>query len=218
MSKKTKHLSRPIHATAILSAVCIIVLVLNACSTSFQQADTFQRSFNEHTEGWLNLIAILTLLGGWVITGITWLRRNFEFRTPDSSDDIKDKRPVFSFLTINGKSLFRQLTWREAKKSAKMIAEELLNVKSPKFYDPTLIVCLREVHPSQHFGWRHLRFHDFLPTRRTAYTGPRQNLQPHERRTGNEDHVSVPNPQGLLEKGTLGGRRVPYKENPENIH
>lgn len=142
MSKKPKHFPRAIFATAILSAVCIIILVLNACSSSFQQADTFQRSFNEHTEGWLNLVALLTLLGGWVITGITWLRRNFEFRTPDSSDDIKDKRPVFSFLTINGKSLFRQLTWREAKKSAKMIAEELLNVKSPKFYDPTLIVCI----------------------------------------------------------------------------
>lgn len=119
MTKKLNHLPRTIIVTAILSAVCIIVLVLNACSTSLQQADTFQRSFNDHAEGWLNLITLLTLLGGWVIAGITWLRRNFEFKTP--SKDTQGKKPVFTFLTINGKSLFWQLNWREAQKSAKAL-------------------------------------------------------------------------------------------------
>lgn len=140
MTKKFNRLPRTIIVTAILSVVCIVVLVLNACSTSLQQADTFQRSFNDHAEGWLNLITLLTLLGGWVIAGITWLRRNFEFKTP--SKDTQGKKPVFTFLTINGKSLFWQLNWREAQKSAKEIAQRLLDVNSPEFYDPTLIVCI----------------------------------------------------------------------------
>lgn len=125
---------------AILTIIGIAILVLNACSTSLQQADTFQRSFNDHAEGWLNLVTLLTLLGGWVIAGITWLRRNFEFKTP--SKDTQGKKPVFTFLTINGKSLFWQLNWRNAQKSAKEIAKRLLDVNSPEFYDPTLIVCI----------------------------------------------------------------------------
>ena len=134
------HLPHPCLAPAILSVGCIVALALNACSTSLQQADTFQRSFNDHAEGWLNLIALLTMLGGWVIACITWLRRNFEFKTP--SKDTQGKKPVFTFLTINGKSLFWQLNWRDAQKSAKEIAKRLLDVNSPEFYDPTLIVCI----------------------------------------------------------------------------
>ena len=137
MSKKLNH--PPILATAILTAVCIIVLVLNACSTSFQQADSFQRSFNDHAEGWLNLVALVTLLGGWAITGFNWLRKHYEFRSK-SSKDVKNKRSVLPFITINGKSLFRQFTWSKAFETAKDIAHRLTNEDSNDFYNPTLIV------------------------------------------------------------------------------
>lgn len=117
----------------------VAVLVLNSCSISFQRADTFQRNFNDHAEGWLNLVGLLTLLSGWLVTGVSWLRKHFEFRSR-SSKDVKGKRPVLPFLTINGKALFRQFTWNKALKTADAISKKLLDVNSRDFYDPTLIV------------------------------------------------------------------------------
>ena len=139
MKKNSNNLTRPILISAILSMVGIAILVFNSCSTSFEQADTFQRTFNDHAEGWLNLIALLTLLSGWLVTGASWLRKHFEFRSR-SSKDIEGKRPVLPFLTINGKALFRQFTWNKALKTSDVISKKLLDVNSKDFYDPTLIV------------------------------------------------------------------------------
>ncbi len=87
----------------------------------------------------MNLFVLLGTLSGWLVTGGSWLREHFEFRSR-SSKDVKGKRPVLPFLTFNDKSLFRQLTWGKAFKTAKEIAHKITNEDSNDFYDPTLIV------------------------------------------------------------------------------
>ena len=136
---KKKHSVQPFLAVTILSVVCIIALLLVSCTSTFQRADSFQSTFNDHAEGWLNLVGLITLLSGWIVTSVKWLREHFEFRVR-SDKDVEKKRPVVPFLTIKGKSLFRQLTWDKAFKTADIIAKELLNVNSNTFYDPTMIV------------------------------------------------------------------------------
>lgn len=125
--------------TTALYLIGIITLVLSSCTTSYERIDSFQRDFNGHVEGWLNLFGILSLLSGWLVTGVSWLRKHFEFRSKGSKD-VKGKRPVLPFITINGKSLFRQFTWNKAFKTADIISKKLLDVNSTDFYDPTLIV------------------------------------------------------------------------------
>lgn len=117
----------------------VSVFILSACSTSFEQIDSFQRDFNSHAEGWLNLVGLLTIISGWLVTMVSWLRKHFEFRSTSNSD-VKGKRPILPFITINGKSLFRQFTWNKARATADTIAKELLDVNTTKGYDPTLIV------------------------------------------------------------------------------
>lgn len=117
----------------------VSVYILSACSTSFEQIDAFQRDFNDHAEGWLNLVGLLTLISGWMVTMVSWLRKHFEFRSASNSD-VKGKRPILPFITINGKSLFRQFTWNKARATADTIAKELLDVNTTKGYNPTLIV------------------------------------------------------------------------------
>ena len=126
---------------AVLSLAGAALLVFTACSDSLQQIDSFQKTFNEHAEGWLNLIGLLTLLSGWLITSVSWLRKHFEFRSRGDKD-LKDKRPVLPFLSINDKALFRQFTWNKAMKTADTIAKRLLDINSTDFYDLTLIVCI----------------------------------------------------------------------------
>lgn len=120
----------------------LLVMLFSACS-AFEKVDVSMQSFNQHAEGFTTLVTIITLLGGWLITGIGWLSRHFMFRS-NSSSDIKDKkRPVLPFLSINGKSLFRYLTWNKALKTSETIAKELLDVNNTeKYYDPTMIVCI----------------------------------------------------------------------------
>ena len=139
MTKKPKYPTHPLLLPAILSIVGIAILVLNSCSASLEQADTFQRTFNDHAEGWLNLVGLFTLLSGWLVSGANWIRKHYEFRSKGSKD-IKDKHPVLPFLTINGKSLFRQFTWSKAFETAEEIAHKLTNEDSNDFYDLTLIV------------------------------------------------------------------------------
>ena len=117
----------------------VSVFILSACSTSFEQIDSFQRDFNSHAEGWLNLVGLLTIISGWLVTMVSWLRKHFEFRSTSNSD-VKGKRPILPFITINGKSLFRQFTRNKARATADTIAKELLDVNTTKGYDPTLIV------------------------------------------------------------------------------
>ncbi len=136
---KKKHSVQPFLAVTIISVVCIIALLLVSCTSTFQRADSFQSTFNDHAEGWLNLVGLITLLSGWMITCVKWLREHFEFRVR-SDKDVEKKQPVVPFLTIKGKSLFRQLTWDKAFKTADIIAKELLDVNSNTFYDPTMIV------------------------------------------------------------------------------
>ncbi len=124
---------------AFVSVICIAVLILVSCSTTLQRADTLQKTFNDHAEGWLNLISLITLIGGWAIAAFSWIRKHFEFRS-NTSKDVKGKRPVLPFLTINGKSLFRQFTWNKAFKTAEGIAQRLMDEDSNDFYDLTLIV------------------------------------------------------------------------------
>lgn len=139
MEKNTVNHNRPILLPIILSMVGISLLVLNSCSTSLEQMDSFQKSFNDHAEGWLNLIGLLTLLSGWLVTGVSWISKHFEFMSKNG-DDVKNKRPVWSFFSINGKYLFRQFPWSKALETADAIAEELLDVNSNTCYDPTMIV------------------------------------------------------------------------------
>ena len=137
-AKKPDNRYRPLLISIILSMAGIVFYVLSSCS-SIQRADTFQRSFNDHAEGWMNLFVLLGTVSGWIVMLVTWLRQRFEFRKKDSKDVAK-KRPVLPFLTINGKSLFRQLTWKQAFETADEITQKLLDVRSKDFFDPTLIV------------------------------------------------------------------------------
>ena len=137
--KKSYHSLLPLQLTFALSLIGLIALVLSSCTTQLEQIDSFQRNFNDHVEGWLNFIGLLTLLGGWAIAVFSWLRMHFEFRSK-SGNDIKDKRPVLPFLSINGKFLYRQFTWSKAFKTAEDIANKMLDVNSSECYDPTLIV------------------------------------------------------------------------------
>ena len=138
MTRKNENRIGPSLTTVVPFAI-FYVLILSACSASLERADSFQSTFNDHAEGWLNLISLITLMGGWAVAAFGWVRKHFEFRS-SSSKDVKGKRPVLPFLTINGKSLFRQLTWNKAQKTAVSIAKKLLDVNSKEFYDPTLIV------------------------------------------------------------------------------
>lgn len=122
-----------------LSIIGLTIIVLNSCSMPLKRADAFQRTFNDHAEGWLTFFGLVTMLGGWLISGASWIRKHYEFRR-NGSKDVKDKHPVLPFLTINGKSLFRQFTWSRAFKTAENIAHRLTNDDSNDFYNPTLIV------------------------------------------------------------------------------
>lgn len=141
----------------------VSVFILSACSTSFEQIDSFQRDFNSHAEGWLNLVGLLTIISGWLVTMVSWLRKHFEFRSTSNSD-VKGKRPILPFITINGKSLFRQFTRNKARATADTIAKELLDVNTTKGYDPTLIVGIGR-------GGGRLWFAHLIPAWRTAYFG-----------------------------------------------
>lgn len=139
MTKKPNFPSRPLLLPVILSIVGITILLLNSCSASLERIDTFQRTFNDHAEGWLNLVGLLTLLSGWLVTAVSWISKHFEFMSK-SGDDVKNKRPVWNSFSINGKYLFRRFPWSKAFKTAEAIAIELLDVNSNTFYDPTMIV------------------------------------------------------------------------------
>ena len=125
--------------TITLSIIGLTIIVLNSCSMPLERADTFQRTFNNHAEGWLNLIGLFTMLSGWLVSGASWIRKHYEFRRKGSKN-VKDKHPVLPFLTINGKSLFRQFTWSKAFETAEEIAHRIMNRDSNDFYDLTLIV------------------------------------------------------------------------------
>jgi len=139
MKKKKRSLDGSIRIAVVLSVAGVSILVLNSCSTWFQRADTFQSSFNDHSAGWLNMITIVTMLSGWLVTGAEWLRNHIDFRFKNDKG-VEDKRPILPFLTIKGKSFFRRFTWKQAFNAADAIAKELLVATSKDFYLPTLIV------------------------------------------------------------------------------
>lgn len=140
MKKTDNNHGSPKWIPIVLSVIGISILTLNSCSTALQRADSLQSSFNNHAEGWLNMVGLITILSGWFTAGFNWLRNRFKFRVR-SDKDVEKKRPVLPFLTIRGKSIFRELTWQQAFTKADEIAKKMLDDKNKEtYYLPTLIV------------------------------------------------------------------------------
>ena len=102
------------------------------------EIDQGMSSFNDHAAGWAALISIVGFLSGWSYALIELLKKRFGFRDPNKKE-VEKKRP-FMGLTINGKSLFRELDWADAEKGAKTVVTDLTSWE--KNYEPTLIVCI----------------------------------------------------------------------------
>ena len=111
------------------------MFLLQACGT-VEKVDLSMQNFNQHAEGWTTLITVITLLSGWLVSLIGWISKHYEFL--QKKGEIKDKKPVLSFISLGGYSLFRQFTWNRAINSAESVAKEMMTGQN--HYDPTMIV------------------------------------------------------------------------------
>lgn len=109
------------------------MLLFTSCETA-TRVDEYMQTFNQHAEGWLTLLASISVL----LAFIGWLIKGLEEHTELIKRDNVEKNPIISL--IRGYGLFRQLTWSAAIESADQIANELTQGK--KNYDPTMIVCI----------------------------------------------------------------------------
>lgn len=113
--------------------VVVLLLPLASCN-AWSKVDELMQNFNQHTEGFLTLFGIIGTLTG----AIAWLISYVRKRTEILKNGTVKKNPIASL--IGGYSLFNQLNWDEAVKSAEDIAQKLLRGKDS--YDPTIIVCI----------------------------------------------------------------------------
>lgn len=118
--------------TQLLVAV-LAILLFTSCKTA-ERVDNFIQNFNQHTEGWVTLFAVISSL----IAFIGWLFNYLNKHTELLKSDSVKKNPIISL--IRGYGLFRQFNWKTAIEEANKIAKELTEGK--KNYDPTMIVCI----------------------------------------------------------------------------